>query len=98
VYHAVLWGGTAFNFGKDFSRLASYTDNTERVRALAASRPIDVLVSNHSDWDDSVAKMNALRGAGAGSANPFVTGSQVVQRSMQVMGECARAQAGRFGY
>jgi metallo-beta-lactamase class B len=98
VYHAVLWGGTAFNFGKDFSRLASYADNTERVRALAASMPIDVLVSNHSEWDDSIAKMNALRAAGPGGANPFVTGSQVVQRSMQVMGECARAQAGRFGY
>jgi metallo-beta-lactamase class B len=98
VHHAVLWGGTSFNFGKDFSRLASYTDNTERLRALAASMPIDVLVSNHSEWDGSIAKMNALRGAGAGAANPFVTGQQVVGRSMQVMGECARAQAGRFGY
>jgi metallo-beta-lactamase class B len=98
VYHAMLWGGTAFNFGKDFSRLASYTDNTERVRALAASMPIDVLVSNHSEWDDSIAKMNTLRKAGPGAANPFVTGSQVVQRSMQVMGECAQAQAVRFGY
>jgi metallo-beta-lactamase class B len=98
AYHAILWGGTAFNFGKDFSRLASYTDNTERVRAFAASMPIDVLVSNHSEWDDSIAKMKALRGASAGDANPFVTGSQVVQRSMQVMGECARAQSRRFGY
>jgi metallo-beta-lactamase class B len=98
VYHAVLWGGTAFNFGKDFSRFASYVDNTERLRALAATMPIDVLVSNHSEWDDSIAKMNALRAAGPGTWNPFLTGSKVVQRSMQVMGECARAQAGRFGY
>ena len=98
VHHALLWGGTSFNFGKDFSRLASYTDNTERMRALAARMPIDVLVSNHSDWDGSKAKMNALRAAGPNGANPFVTGPQVVGRSMQVMGECARAQAERFGY
>jgi hypothetical protein len=42
--------------------------------------------------------MNALRAGGAGARNPFVTGPQVVGRSMQVMRECARAQEGRFGY
>ena len=98
VHHALLWGGTSFNFGKDFSRLASYTDNTERMRGLAESTPIDVLVSNHSEWDGSIAKMNALRAARPGGQNPFVIGPQAVGRSMQVMGECARAQAARFGY
>ena len=60
--------------------------------------PIDVLVSNHSEWDGSIARMNSLRVAGAGAANPFVTGPQVAARSLQVMGECARAQARRFDY
>lgn len=98
VHHALLWGGTSFNFGKDFSRLASYTDNTERMRVLAERMPIDVLVSNHSEWDGSIAKMNALRAAAPGARHPFVIGPQAVGRSMQVMGECARAQAERFGY
>lgn len=98
VHRALLWGGTSFNFGKDFSRLASYTDNTERMRTLAARLPIDVLVSNHSGWDGSVAKMNALRTGGGAAPHPFVIGPQAVGRSMQVMGECARAQALRFGY
>jgi metallo-beta-lactamase class B len=98
THRALLWGGTSFNFGKDFSRLASYTENTERMRKLAAALPIDVLLSNHPEWDGSLAKMNALRAGGPGAANPFVTGPQGVGRAMQVMGECARAQAGRFGY
>ena len=98
THHALLWGGTSFNFGKDFSRLESYSANADRMGALAARLPIDVLLSNHSEWDGSIVKMNALRAAGAGASNPFVTGPQVVGRAMQVMRECARAQAGRFGY
>ena len=97
TYHALLWGGTSFNFGNDFSRLQSYVANTERMRTLAAREPIDVLLSNHSGWDGSIAKMNAVRAAGGPSGrNAFVTGPQVVDRSMQIMGECARAQSDRF--
>ena len=47
TYHALLWGGTSFNFGKDFSRLRSYSANTQRMRALTARMPIDVFLSNH---------------------------------------------------
>jgi metallo-beta-lactamase class B len=97
-HHALLWGGTSFNFGKDFSRLESYAANTERMRELAARMPIDVLLSNHSEWDGSIVKMNAMRAGGASAPNAFVIGPEGVGRSMQVMGECARAQAGRFGY
>lgn len=96
TYHALLWGGTAFNFGKDFGRLRSYVDATNRMRALTERMPIDVLLSNHSGWDGSVVKMKALAGAAPGARNPFVTGPQVVDRSLQVMGECARAQSDRF--
>jgi metallo-beta-lactamase class B len=98
VHHALLWGGTSFNFGKDFSRLESYSANTERMAALAAKLPVDVLLSNHSEWDGSIPKMNALRARAAGAPNPFVTGPQTVIRSFQVMDQCAQAQAGRFGY
>jgi metallo-beta-lactamase class B len=98
TYHALLWGGTSFNFGKDFSRLKSYSANTERVRALASSMPLDVLLSNHSEWDGSIAKMNALRTAGGSGSNPFVIGAGTVDRAMRVMDECARAQSDRFGF
>jgi metallo-beta-lactamase class B len=97
-HHALLWGGTSFNFGKDFSRLESYSANTERMRDLAARMPLEVLLSNHAEWDGSIAKMNAIRAGGPGAPNAFLIGPEGVRRSMQVMGECARAQAGRFGY
>lgn len=96
THHALLWGGTSFNFGNDFSRLQSYVANTERMRTLAATLPIDVLLSNHPEWDGSIAKMNANRAAGPGGRNAFATGPASVDRALQVMGECARAQSDRF--
>jgi len=72
THHALLWGGTSFNFGKDFSRLRSYSANTERMRALTAQTGIDVFLSNHSEWDGSIEKMNRLR---AGSLESITTES-----------------------
>lgn len=95
-HRAMLWGGTSFNFGKDFARLQSYERSTDRMRKLAKELPIDVMLSNHASFDLAIAKMKALASAPAGSPNPFVTGPEVVGRSLQVMGECARAQSDRF--
>ena len=96
THHALLWGGTSFNFGKDLGRLASYEQATERMRQLAAQLPIDVMLSNHASFDNSFPKMKEMRAAAPGAANPFVIGTAAVQRSLQVMGACARAQSERF--
>jgi metallo-beta-lactamase class B len=98
THHAVLWGGTAFNFGKEFSRLKSYSANTQRLRTLTAQTGIDVFLSNHSEWDGSIEKMNRLRAGTAPGNHPFVVGTPTVDRALQVMDECARAQSGRFGF
>jgi metallo-beta-lactamase class B len=98
TYRAFLWGGTSFNFGKDFSRLESYAGNAERFAALAHTQPLDVLLSNHPDWDGSIPKMAALRAGTSGGSHPFAIGPAAVSRAMRVMSHCARAQAGRFGY
>jgi metallo-beta-lactamase class B len=94
-HKALLWGGTAFNFGRDLGRLESYIASSERMRKLTAQLPVEVLLSNHPGWDATVAKIAALRARGGG-AHPFVTGRDVVDRSLRVLGECARAQRGRF--
>jgi metallo-beta-lactamase class B len=96
TYKALLWGGTAFNFGKDLGRLESYAEASERMRKLTAQLPVDVLLSNHAGWDGTLQKMAALRGRTAGAPHPFVTGPGTVDRGLKVMGECARAQRDRF--
>jgi metallo-beta-lactamase class B len=94
-HKALLWGGTSFNFGRDLGRLESYIASSERMRKLTAQLPVEVLLSNHPGWDATVEKIAALRARGGG-AHPFVTGREVVDRSLRVLGECARAQRGRF--
>lgn len=94
THKALLWGGTAFNFGKDVPRLQSYIDATERMAKIAKEQGIDVMLSNHASYDGTVAKLDAVRKGTA--PNPFVVGNDVVVRSLQVMGACAKAQRDRF--
>jgi metallo-beta-lactamase class B len=95
-HRAMLWGGTGFNFGKDVPRLDSYIGATQRMGAIVQTQRIDVMLSNHSNIDDSQAKLAALRQQPAPSANPFVLGTPAVERALAVMGECAQAQRDRF--
>lgn len=96
THRAILWGGTAFNFGKDLPRMDAYIDSARRMGALAKSEGIDVMLSNHPSFDGTVAKLAAKQAAGGGSANPFVIGQGAVVRSLGVMEACARAQRDRF--
>lgn len=92
---AMIWGGTAFNFGRDLDRLDAYIAQTERMQGLAAQWGIDVPLSNHPAFDGTVAKLKTRVAEPAG-ANPFVSGQATVVRAMQVLGACARAQKARF--
>jgi metallo-beta-lactamase class B len=95
THRVVEWGGTGFNFGADLGRLDAYIASTQRMRKLAAEQNIDVLISNHSGFDEAPAKLDALRKAPRGP-NPFVLGVPTVERALTVMGECAQAQRDRF--
>lgn len=93
---ALLWGGTAFNFGKDVPRLEGYISATERMGRVARARSIDVLISNHATFDNALVKGKLRAERGGQGPNPFVIGTEGVDRSLQVMGTCGRAQRDRF--
>ncbi len=63
-----------------------------QAHKLAAERHIDVLISNHSGFDEAPAKLAALRNASHGP-NPFVLGEPTVERALTPMNECARRSA-----
>jgi metallo-beta-lactamase class B len=94
THRVLLWGGTAFNFGKNLPRLESYIAATQRMAKLAQAQQIDVMLSNHAGYDDTVRKLEALRKQAA--PNPFVIGTAAVTRALGAMGECAQAQRDRF--
>lgn len=91
TYRAMLWGGTAFNFGRRadrIPRLQGYIDATARARDIAARQNVEVFLSNHNIYDEAVEKLERMQ---PGAANPFVIGSAATQRALTVMHECARA-------
>lgn len=93
---AMIWGGTAFNFGKNIPRLGSYIESTQRMSTIAKQQNIEVLLSNHSGYDSSLPRLAALRQQPGLQPNPFVIGNDGVLRGLTVMGECAKATRDRF--
>jgi metallo-beta-lactamase class B len=94
VHRALLWGGTAFNFGNRPERIAridSYIDATARTKEIAAIQNVEVFISNHNGYDEAVEKLDALKAQKGREKNPFVIGAQSTQRALTVMNECAKA-------
>jgi len=90
-HRALLWGGTAFNFGAQpdrLTRLQGYIDATARVREIARRQNVDVFISNHAGYDGAIAKLAAMPGA---PRNPFLIGTDTTVRALTVMNECAQA-------
>lgn len=96
TYKALVWGGTGFNFGRDYERLDAYIRSTERMRQVAREQNIEVLLSNHPNFDGTVDKLAALRRGSAGQGHPYVVGASTIDRALTVAGECARANRARF--
>lgn len=90
-HRAMLWGGTAFNFGPMPERLQMYANSAKAYKALAARENVEVLLSNHISFDDADKKLAALQKGGPAAKNPFVIGQDAVQRFLTVADECALA-------
>lgn len=87
-HRALLWGGTAFNFGHKPERLQAYIDSTARALKIVKQQGVDVFISNHDHYDGAVEKLAAKTAEGP---NPFVLGEATVERALTVMNECAKA-------
>lgn len=85
------WGGTVFNFGPIRARLIAYARAAERFRDIAAKANADVILSNHTAFDGSTTKLPAIKARRSGERHPYVVGTDVVQRFVASVGECAQA-------
>lgn len=93
-HRALLWGGTAFNFGRRpdrMQRIAAYIEGTRRARQVAARENVTVMLSNHSGYDEADRKLARMQGGGGEGPSPFVIGQEAVQRTLTVIEECALA-------
>ena len=101
-YVAALWGGTAFNWRSGSPRYITparpalfwyeqYGNSARRFREVAAKAGADVLLSNHPDYDGSIANLPAMAKRRAGQPHPYVIGGASVGQFLTVAEECAKA-------
>jgi metallo-beta-lactamase class B len=93
---AALWGGTLFNFRDSpddprDARLKVYAESAKKFREVARKAGADILLSNHTAYDGTTVKLPALAQRKKGEPNPYVIGTDAVQRYLTVAEECAVA-------
>ena len=65
-------------------------------RPMLAAADVDVLLSNHTEFDGSKRKLPALAARRAGQPHPYVVGVEAVARYLTLVGECATAGSVKF--
>jgi metallo-beta-lactamase class B len=85
-------GGTAFNFPSTVPNFDIYIASQRKMAAAAAEANATVLLSNHSEFDDAVAKIKMQAARKPGEPSPFELGKDAVLRYFTVTSECAQAQ------
>lgn len=103
---AAAWGGTGFNWVRnrqayitperpDRFWFDTYASSARRFRDVVATAGADVLLSNHTNFDNSKIKLPMMAKRKATDPHPYVIGPEAVQRYVTVAEECARAGLAR---
>lgn len=96
------WGGTMFNWLRNRTAyitpdrpdrfwFETYSQSARRFRDVVRTAGADVLISNHTAYDGSKAKLPAVKQRKPGDPNPYVIGPERVQRYLTTVDECAQA-------
>ncbi|HKT81987.1 MAG TPA: MBL fold metallo-hydrolase, partial [Vicinamibacterales bacterium] len=89
-------GGTAFNFTitPDKPRaywFTTYSQSAERFRDIALKAGAEGVITNHTNFDGSKAKLPKVLARKPGEPNPYLIGKDAVGRYLTVASECAKA-------
>ena len=87
---AALWGGTGLN--ADRESLQNYVQSAQRFSEIARQSGADMILSNHTDWDQSKVYLPQVAKRAPGSPNPYVVGNDSVRRYLKVAEECATSR------
>ena len=91
------WGGTSLSPNTPREAVESYIDAAVRFQQLIETTGADVLVANHTIFDRTPEKLEALKGRQPGDPHPYVIGNDAVRRYVKVAEECARAELAARG-
>jgi metallo-beta-lactamase class B len=91
THTVATWGGTAFNFAPKPENFLPYIRSAERYRGLVQRSGADIVLSNHTAYDSTNAKIAALRTRTPNERHPYVIGNAAILRYLTTAEECAKA-------
>lgn len=87
---AALWGGVGLN--PDRESVETYIASAERFSDIVRQAGADIVLSNHTDWDQSKVNLPLLANRASASPNPYVVGNGRVVDYLTVALECATSR------
>jgi metallo-beta-lactamase class B len=89
---AMEWGGTALSGNTSKEMLQSYISNAARMKDIADGAGADVIIGNHTEYNDALARLDRTKVRKPGEPNPWVVGKVEVRNYLTVVEECAKSR------
>jgi len=90
THSVATWGGTTIQGGKPETYL-TYVASADRYREIVKKSGADVVLSNHTAYDNTPANIVKLAMRKPSDPNPYVVGNDAVLRYIRTAEECAKA-------
>ena len=91
VHLAMEWGGTALSGATSKEMLESYISNAKRFKDLSDGLGADVIIGNHTEYNDALNRLERTKALKPGEPNPWVVGKGEVEKYLTVVQECAES-------
>lgn len=88
---AMEWGGTALSGATSKQMLQSYINNAERFKDITGGMGADVIIVNHTDYNDALNRLERTKTRKEGEQHPWIVGKGEVQTYLTVVEECAKS-------
>jgi len=88
---AMEWGGTAVSGNTSKEMLQSYISNAARFLDIAEGAGADVIIGNHTIYNDALARFERTKARKPGEPHPWVVGKAEVRKYVTVAEECAKS-------
>jgi len=90
---AMEWGGTALSARTSKEMLQSYISNAGRFLDIATGAGADVVIGNHTEYNDAIEKLEQLKARLPGDPHLWVIGKEGVRKYLSVAQECGKSYA-----
>jgi metallo-beta-lactamase class B len=88
---AMEWGGTALGANTSKEMLQSYISNAGRMKDIADGAGADVIIGNHTEYNNALERLDRTKARKPGEPNPWVVGKVEVRNYLTVVQECAKS-------